>query len=52
MANLADAHGALQDEISDVLGKKGARNVRGHAFDNLRRNLGDVVVGRARQAVL
>lgn len=52
MANLADAHGAFQDEISDVLGKKGARNVRGHAFDNLRRNLGDVVVGRARQAVL
>ena len=52
MANLADAHGAFQDEISDVLGKKGARNVRGDAFDNLRRNLGDEVVGRARQAVL
>jgi hypothetical protein len=52
MANLADAHGAFQDEISDELGKKGASNVRGHAFDNLRRNLRDVVVGRARQAVL
>jgi hypothetical protein len=52
MANLADPHGAFQDQISDVLGKQGARNVRGHAFDHLRRNLGDVVVGRARQAVL
>ena len=52
MANLADTRRAFQDEISDVLGKQGARNVRGHAFDNLRRNLGDVVVGRARQAVL
>ena len=52
MPNLADARGAFQDEISDVLGKKGARNVRGHVFDHLRRNLGDIVVGRARQAVL
>jgi len=29
MANLAGAHGAFQDEISDVLGKKGARNAQG-----------------------
>src|ERR1700688_4437987 len=52
MANLADARRAFQDEIGDVLGKKGARNVRGHAFDHLRRNLGDIVVGRARETVL
>src|ERR1700692_4149047 len=52
MPNLADTRRAFQEEISDVLGKKGARNVRRHVFDHLRRNLGDVVVGRARQAVL
>ena len=52
MPNLADARRAFQDEIGDVLGKKGARNVRGHVFDHLRRNLGDIVVGRARETVL
>ena len=52
MANLADARGTFQDEIGDLLGKNGARHVRGHIFDHLRRNLGDVVVGRARQTVL
>ena len=52
MPNLANTRRAFQDEIGDVLGKKGARNVRGHVFDHLRRNRGDVVVGRARQAVL
>ncbi len=35
--DLADARKAFQGEIGDVLGKKGARNVRGHVFDHLRR---------------
>ena len=46
MANLADARRAFQDEIGDVLGKKGARNVRGHVFDHLR-----VAAPRSRQCV-
>src|SRR6202045_3772616 len=52
MPNLADTRRAFQDQIGDVLGKKGAWNIRGHVFDHLRRKLCDVVVGRARQAVL
>ena len=32
--------------------EEGARNVRQLVFDHLRRNLGDVVVGRARRVAL
>ena len=35
MPNLADTRRAFQDEIGDVLGKQGVRNVRGHVFDRL-----------------
>jgi hypothetical protein len=52
MANLADARRAFQDGVGYVLGKQGARRVRGHIFDHLRQNLGDVVVERARQTLL
>ena len=52
MPNLADTRRAFQDEIGDVLGKKGARNVRGHAFDQLRWDLYNVVLGGASQTVL
>jgi hypothetical protein len=51
MPNLADTRRPFQDEIGDLLGKKGARNVRGQVFDRLRQNAADVVAGRAREAV-
>jgi hypothetical protein len=44
MANLVDARGAFQD-VRDELGEQRAPNVRGYAFDQLRRYLYDVVFG-------
>src|ERR1700674_5590840 len=51
-AYLSNAHGAFPDKVRNKFGKQGTRNIRGDAFDQLRRNLCDEVFGRACQAVL
>ena len=48
----SNAHGALQDKVRNKFGKQCTWNIRGDAFDQLRRNLCDEVFGRACQTVL
>ena len=52
IAYLSNAYGAFQDKVRNKFGEQCTRNIRGDAFDQLRRNLCDEVFGRACQAVL